>query len=103
MVSSSDSESDSDDCLVYKTTRNVVWSDDEDENDIDDFRQRDIRAFFASDKTPPMTEWKHFYTDLVQQAATSPAKPFESFRKDVIVTSIGVTNRQSDGEKKKIA
>ena len=31
MVSSSDSESDSDDCLVYKTTRNVVWSDDEDE------------------------------------------------------------------------
>ena len=27
--SSSDSESDSDDCLVYKNVRNVVWSDDE--------------------------------------------------------------------------
>ena len=38
--------------------------------------QRDIRAFFASDKTPPMTEWKHFYTDLVQNVATSPAKTF---------------------------
>ena len=30
-----------------------------DENDKNDyFRQRDIRAFFASDKTPPMTQWK---------------------------------------------
>ena len=31
MISDSDSGSDSDDCLVYKTVRPVVWSDEEEE------------------------------------------------------------------------
>ena len=32
--------------------------------DGNDFKQKEIRAFFASDKTPPMTEWKCFHEDL---------------------------------------
>jgi len=71
----------------------------EDEGEIDDFRQRDIRAFFASDKTPPMTEWKPFYTDLLQKAATSPAKPFESFRE---ATTLDTNSGQANKEKKKL-
>ena len=54
--------------LINGTGQLIQSSDDGDEDEIDDFQQRDIRAFFASDKTPPMTEWKHFYTDLVQKA-----------------------------------
>jgi hypothetical protein len=57
-------------------------SEDDENNENDDFRQRDIRTFFASDRTPPMTQWKCFYSVLVQKAGTSPAKPFESFRED---------------------
>ena len=70
----------------------------EDEDEIDDFRQRDIRAFFASDKTPPMTEWKHFYTDFMQKAKISPTRPFESFREDA--TTDAQANR--DKERKKV-
>ena len=36
MISDSDSGSDSDDCLVYKTVRPVVWSDEEEEKPKDD-------------------------------------------------------------------
>jgi hypothetical protein len=43
------------------------------------FKQKEIHAFFASDKTPPMAEWKGFH-DLLQRANETPTKPFESFR-----------------------
>jgi len=64
--------------------------------DGNDFKQKEIRAFFASDKTPPMTEWKCFHEDLLQKAKQTPTKPFESFRQDA--PSI----QQKDKEKQKL-
>ena len=44
-----------------------------------------------------MTEWKLFYTDLVQKAATSPKKPFESVREDA--TTDVQANRDMERQK----
>ena len=48
----------------------------------DESNQKGIRAFFASDSTPPMTEWKAYYTDLWGITSASPLQPFQSFHHD---------------------
>ena len=65
--------------------------------DTSSFKQKEIRAFFASDTTPPMTKWKCYHSDLLQIAKENPKAPFKSFRENALPK-----RSQKDKEKQNI-